>query len=67
MDGDKYLWWMKELRQVKISRGTMAHKVITLLNLDSSTVRVSPLREVPLISRFKEMLAGESFSLLVKY
>lgn len=36
-----YLWCMKELRQVKMSSGTMAHSVITLLNLDSRTFRSS--------------------------
>lgn len=55
----RYLWCMKELRQVKMSRGTMAHSVITLLNLDSST-----LRESPAVSLAVWL---ESFSLLVKY
>lgn len=37
---------MKELRQVKMSSGTMAQSVITLLNFDSSTLRVSTPSEV---------------------
>ncbi len=33
------LWWSTELRQVKTSRGTIAHSVITLLNLACKTLR----------------------------
>ena len=44
-----YLWCRKELRQVKMSRGTMAQSVITLLNFDSSTLRVSPTSAVSFV------------------
>lgn len=52
---------MKELRQVKMSRGTMAQSVMTLLNFDSSTLRVSPVK----LNAVE--FNGASFSLLVKY
>lgn len=61
-----HLWWMKELRQVKMSSGTMAHSVITLLNLDSSTLRESPSIKVPFTVWLTAPVGG-SFSLLVKY
>lgn len=51
---------------MKMSSGTMAHSVITLLNLDSSTLRESPSSAVA----FGVWLAapvGASFNLLVKY
>lgn len=57
---------MKELRQVKMSSGTMAHSVITLLNLDSSTLRESPSLKVPFTVWLAAAVEG-SFSLLVKY
>lgn len=53
---------MKELRQVKMSSGTMAHSVITLLNLASST-----LGEIPFSVWLAPSVCGPSFSLLVKY
>lgn len=57
---------MKELRQVKMSSGTMAHRVITLLNLDSRTLRESPSFKVS-FSVWLTPPVGGSFSLLVKY
>lgn len=61
-----HLWWMKELRQVKMSSGTMAHRVITLSNIDSKTLRVLPPTNVPL--RFwASAFVGGSLRRLVKY
>lgn len=62
---DGYLWCMKELRQVKISRGTMAHRVMVLLNLDSRTLRGSP--SVWLTVWLDEEKLPLLFSRLVKY
>lgn len=53
----------KELRQVQISRGNIAHSVITLLNLASRTLRRSPAASVWLV----EESTGGSFRRLVKY
>ncbi len=41
------LWWSAELRQVKTSRGTIAHSVITLLNLACKTLRETPTVALP--------------------
>lgn len=51
---------------MKMSSGTMAHSVITLLNLDSSTLRESQSFQV-LFSVWLTAPVGESLSLLVKY
>lgn len=32
--GKAHRWWMKELRQVKMRRGTMAQSVMKLSNMD---------------------------------
>lgn len=32
--GKAHRWWMKELRQVKMRRGTMAQRVMKLSNMD---------------------------------
>lgn len=51
---------------MKMSSGTMAHRVITLLNLDSRTLRESPSFKVS-FSVWLTPPVGGSFSLLVKY
>lgn len=51
---------------MKMSSGTMAHSVITLLNLDSSTLRESQSFQVS-FSVWLTAPVGESLSLLVKY
>lgn len=51
---------------MKMSSGTMAHSVITLLNLDSRTLRESPSFQVS-FSVWLTAPVGGSFSLLVKY
>ena len=60
------LVWMKELRQVKISSGTMAHSVITLLNFDSRILRVSDEAASVMLAVWLRDRSW-SFSLLVKY
>lgn len=54
----------KELRQVHISSGSMAHRVITLLNLASRMLRCSPAVSVWLAD---ELTNDVSFRRLVKY
>lgn len=54
----------KELRQVKTSRGSMAHNVITLLNLASSTLRCSAPAAVQLVGSSR---CVAFFRRLVKY
>lgn len=67
IDRGGYLWWMKELRQVKTSSGTMAHSVITLLNFDCSTLRVSTPSKLMLPVGGGGVAADGSLSRLVKY
>lgn len=45
----------------------MAQSVITLLNFDSRTLRVSPPSKVPLAVWLEDRPVGGSFSLFVKY
>lgn len=52
---------------MKMSSGTMAHSVITLLNLASSTLRESSAIEGVWFSVWLSGPGGGSFSLLVKY
>lgn len=68
LQSSPHLWWMKELMQVKRSSGTMAHRVIMLLNFDSRTLRVSTSINVPLWVLFRASASGAgSLRRLVKY
>lgn len=59
-----YSEWRKELRQVQMRSGSIAHSVITLLNLASRTLRCSSAASVSLA---EELTSEESFRRLVKY
>lgn len=66
-DSWTYKLCRNELRQVNTSNGTIEHRVITLLNFASKTLRVSKLLPVSFTKGFSMSEVAGSFRRPVKY